>query len=164
MNLYAHADYTFANLLKVGLSASWDGASSIGKDATRMSFYPAGEVVVMAKQLPGLKTFDFINKLNLYANYGLTGNSRYSSKLGKYYYTSRPYQTIAGIVRANVPNTKLEAETDYTLNLGVETSLWNNRVDLGVGYYDINAKNVLMTGVRSSVLGTSTYYNNDAEI
>lgn len=164
MNLYAHADYTFANLLKVGLSASWDGASSIGKDATRMSFYPAGEVVVMAKQLPGLNTFDFINKLNLYANYGLTGNSRYSSKLGKYYYTSRPYQTIAGIVRANVPNTKLEAETDYTLNLGVETSLWNNRVDLGVGYYDINAKNVLMTGVRSSVLGTSTYYNNDAEI
>ncbi len=164
MNFYAHADYTFDNLVKVGLSASLDGASSIGKDATRMSFYPAGEIVLMAKQLPGIKTADFINKLNLYANYGLTGNSRYSSKFGKYYYTSQPYQTIAGIVRANVPNTKLEAETDYTLNLGLETSLWNNRVNLAVGYYNIDAKNVLMAGQRSSVLGTSTYYNNDAEI
>lgn len=164
MNFYAHADYTFDNLVKVGLSASLDGASSIGKDATRMSFYPAGEIVLMAKQLPGIKTADFINKLNLYANYGLTGNSRYSSKFGKYYYTSQPYQTIAGIVRANVPNTKLEAETDYTLNLGLETYLWNNRVNLAVGYYNIDAKNVLMAGQRSSVLGTSTYYNNDAEI
>ncbi len=164
MNFYAHADYTFDNLVKVGVSASLDGASSIGKDATRMSFYPAGEIVLMAKQLPGIKTADFINKLNLYANYGLTGNSRYSSKFGKYYYTSQPYQTIAGIVRANVPNTKLKAETDYTLNLGLETSLWNNRVNLAVGYYNIDAKNVLMAGQRSSVLGTSTYYNNDAEI
>lgn len=164
MNFYAHADYTFDNLVKVGVSASLDGASSIGKDATRMSFYPAGEIVFMAKQLPGIKTADFINKLNLYANYGLTGNSRYSSKFGKYYYTSQPYQTIAGIVRANVPNTKLKAETDYTLNLGLETSLWNNRVNLAVGYYNIDAKNVLMAGQRSSVLGTSTYYNNDAEI
>ncbi|MBP3511410.1 MAG: SusC/RagA family TonB-linked outer membrane protein [Prevotella sp.] len=164
MNFYAHADYTFDNLVKVGVSASLDGASSIGKDATRMSFYPAGEIVLMAKQLPGIKTADFINKLNLYANYGLTGNSRYSSKFGKYYYTSQPYQTIAGIVRANVPNTKLKAETDYTLNLGLETSLWNNRVNLAVGYYNIDAKNVLMAGQRSAVLGTSTYYNNDAEI
>lgn len=164
MNFYAHADYTFDNLVKVGVSASLDGASSIGKDATRMSFYPAGEIVFMAKQLPGIKTADFINKLNLYANYGLTGNSRYSSKFGKYYYTSQPYQTIAGIVRANVPNTELKAETDYTLNFGLETSLWNNRVNLAAGYYNIDAKNVLMTGLRSSVLGTSTYYNNDAEI
>lgn len=37
-------------------------------------------------------------------------------------------------------------------------------VTVGAGYYNIDAKNVLMTGVRSSVLGTSTYYNNDARI
>lgn len=50
----------------------------------------------MAKQFGALQACDFVNKLNVYANYGLTGNSRYSSKLGKYYYTSTPYQTIAG--------------------------------------------------------------------
>lgn len=164
MNFFARVDYTFADLLKLGFTASMDGASSIGKDATRMTFYPAGEIVLMAKNLPGLSSVGFIDKLNLYANYSITGNSRYSSKLGKYYYTSQPYQTIAGIVRANVPNTKLKAESDYTMNLGLETSLWNNRINLGVGYYSITAKDVLMTGVRSAVLGTSTYYNNDAEI
>lgn len=164
MNVFAHVDYNYANLLKVGFTGSWDGASSIGKDTDRMSFYPAGEAVLMLKQFGPIQMVDFINKLNVYANYGVTGNSRYSGKLGKYYYTSTPYQTIAGIVRANVPNTKLKAETDYTFNAGFETSLLNNRVAIGAGYYNVDAKNVLMTGVRSSVLGTSTYYNNDARI
>lgn len=164
LNVFAHVDYNYANLVKLGFTGSWDGASSIGKDADRMSFYPAGEATLMLKQFGPIQMTDFINKLNVYANYGVTGNSRYSSKLGKYYYTSTPYQTIAGIVRANVPNTKLKAENDYTLNVGLETALWNNRVSLGAGYYNIDAKNVLMTGVRSSVLGTSTYYNNDARI
>lgn len=164
LNWFAKADYTFDHLVKVGVTASFDGASSIGKDATRMTFYPAGEVELMAKQLPLFRQVDAVNKLNLFANYGVMGNSRYSSKLGKYYYTSTPYQTIAGIVRANVPNTKLKAERDYTLNLGLETALWNNRIQLGATYYSIQAKDVLMTGQRSSILGTSTYYNNDGEI
>ncbi len=164
MGVYGHIDYRYADLLKAGFTASWDGASSIGKDTPRMSFYPAGEVTFMAKQLSFLRSNDFINRLNVYANYGVTGNSRFSSKLGKYYYTSTPYQTIAGIIRANVPNTRIKAETDYTLNVGLETMLWNNRIQLSAGYYDVDARNVLMTGVRSSVLGTSTYYNNDARI
>lgn len=164
MNYYAHADYTFDNLVKVGLTASYDGASSIGKDADRMTIYPAGDIVLMAKQLPWMKNVDLINKLNIYGSYSITGNSRYSSKLGKYYYTSTPYQTIAGVVRANVPNTELKAEKAHTMNVGFEASVWNNRINLGAAYYNINTTDVLMTGQRSSVLGTTTYYNNDGEI
>lgn len=164
MSVYAHADYRFADLLKAGVTASWDGASSIGKDTPRMSFYPSGEVTLMAKQLSFLRSSDFVNRLDIYASYGLTGNSRFASKLGKYYYTSTPFQDIAGIIRANVPNTKLKAETDRTLNVGFETMLWNNLVQLGAAYYNVDARNVLMTGVRSSVLGNSVYYNNDARI
>ena len=161
MDIYAHAHYTFDNFAKLGLTASYDAASSIGEDATRFSLYPAADLTLMVKRFIA---DDFVNKLNVYINYGITGNSRYSSKFGKYYYTSQPYQTIAGIIRANVPNTRLKAEKDHTLNLGIESSFWKNRLQLAVGYYNVRAKDVLITGVRSSVLGTSTYYNNDGEI
>lgn len=164
MNVYANIDYRMLDLLKLGLTASWDGASSIGQDATRMTFYPAGDVTFMAAQLPGLRESEWLDKLNVYANYGLTGNSRFSTKLGKYYYTSTPYQTVAGIIRANVPNTRIKAERDLTLNVGLETSLLNNRLQIGAGYYNIDARDVLMAGERSSVFGTSSYYNNDARI
>lgn len=164
MNFFAHADWTWNNLLKFGLTASLDGASSIGTDATRMSLYPAGEVVLMAKNLKALSTVDWLDKLNVYANYTMTGNSRYSSKLGKYYYTSLPYQTIAGLVRANVPNTQLKAERDATLNAGVEASLLRHRLQLGVGYYQTKATDVLISGNRSAVMGSGLYYNNDGEM
>lgn len=164
MDFYAHADYTLAHALMVGVTASADGASSIGDDAARFAFYPAAEAVLMAKELPFLKHVNAVNKLNLFVKYGATGNSRFSSKYGKYYYTSKPYQTIAGIVRANVPNTNLKAERDMNLNIGLETSLLNNRLMVGFDYYNTKARDVLMSGVTTPVLGTSPYYSNDARI
>jgi len=164
MNFYAHADWTYNNTVKIGVTGAMDGASSVGKDATRMTFYPAVDAVFMAKNVPLFNRMEWLDKLNVYANYTLTGNSRFSSKYGKYYYTSNPYQTIAGIVRANVPNTALKAEKDRTVNIGLETSLLRNRVQLGIGYYNIQATDVLISGDRSAVLGSSSYYNNDGEL
>lgn len=164
MNVYAHADYTFQNLVKVGVTASFDGASSVGKDATRMTLYPAADVVFMAHRLPALANLGWMDKLNLYANFSITGNSRYSSKYGKYYYTSNPYQTISGIVRANVPSTNLKAERDRTFNFGLETALLHHRAVLGIGYYNTKATDVLISGNRSPILGSSAYYSNEAEM
>lgn len=164
MNVYAHADWTYNNMLKLGFTGSYDGASSIGKDATRMTFYPAVDAIFMVKNMPFFNSLQWLEKLNLYANYTLTGNSRFSSKYGKYYYTSAPYQTVAGLVLASVPNTKLEAERDRTMNIGFESSLLRGRLQVGVGYYDMRATNVLISGNRSAVMGTSPYYSNDAEL
>ena len=164
MNVYAHADWTFLNLVKVGLTGAFDGASSVGKDATRMTFYPAADVVFMAKNLAAFSTKDWMDKLNVYANVTMTGNSRFSSKYGKYYYTSNPYQTISGIIRANVPSTSIKAEKDQTISFGVETAFLHHRVQFGVGYYNTKAKDVLISGNRSPILGSSLYYNNEAEL
>ena len=162
-NGYAHADWTYNNTVKVGLTASLDGASSIGKDATRLSFYPAIDAVFMAKQVPLFNQIEWLEKLNVYANYTLSGNSRFSSKLGKYYYTSYPFQNISGLVRGNVPNNALEAEKDRTVNIGLETSLLRNRLSLGIGYYNIQSSNVLVAGTRSVLLGSNTYYSNEGK-
>ena len=164
MNIYAHADWIFKNLVKVGLTASFDGASSVGKDATRMTLYPAADVTLMAKNLPALSTLHWLDKLNVYANYTITGNSRFSSKYGKYYYTSNPYQTISGIIRANVPSTAIKAEKDNTLNVGLDAALLHHRIMLGVAYYNTKATDVLISGNRSPILGSSSYYNNEAEL
>lgn len=164
MDFYVHADWTYDNTLKIGFTASLDGASSVGKDATRMTFYPAVDAVFMAKQVPLFNHLTWLDKLDVYANYSVMGNSRFSSKFGKYYYTSNPYQTIAGIVRANVPNTNLKAERDHTVNIGIQTSLFHNLIQFGVGYYNMRATDVLISGERSATLGSSTYYNNEAEL
>lgn len=160
----AYADYTYRDLLHLSINGSYDGASSIGEDATRMSFYPLAKAVLSAKHFAALERIDWLNQFDINAGYGVSGNSRFSSKFGKYYYTSRPYQTIAGIIRATVPNTKLKAERDYNLDLGLQTSMLNNRVQLKFNYYNTQAHDVLLNGSHSVILGTSPYYSNDGKI
>lgn len=164
MSGYVTADYRFGDLLRAGLVASLDGASSIGKDADRFSVYPGMNAAVQLKALDALRQAAWLDRLDVFTDYSLTGNSRFSSKLGQYYYTSRPYQTIAGIVRANVPNTTIKAETDKTFQAGIDAAILQQRVSLRALYYNTQAEDVLMLGQTSSALGSSPYYCNDAQI
>lgn len=161
-DFYLHADYTLLSMIKLGANVSLDRASSTGQDATKWNLYPSFDAVFMAKQI--LKNVDFINKLDVYANYTITGNSRFSSKYAKYYYTSDPYQDIAGVVRGNIPNSELKPEKDYTFNVGIRTSFWMNRVMFDFGYYNVKSKDVLMLSSNSSVFGTGIAFDNSGEI
>ena len=165
MNLYAVANYTYANLAKVGLTASLDGASSVAGKFGDAKVYPGADVVLMVKNLPGLHSADFINKLNLYANCSTTGNSRFGSKYYQSYYTSSPFLDIAGIVRANLATTDvLKPEITTTYNVGIETALFNNRISLAAEYYNSKTKDVILFGNASPLLGTAPYYRNAAKI
>lgn len=163
-NGYFRAAYTYDRFLNAAFNVSADGASSTGKDTRRMGVYPSGSLMLMAKQLSFLSEIDLVNKLNVWVDYGLTGNSRFSGNYGKYYYTSRPYQMIAGIIRANVPNTKIKWEENRRANLGFDLTMWKNRVNLSVAAYINQATDVLMLSNTSSVYGTSLHYSNDAAI
>ncbi len=164
LNGYVQANYTYGNLARASVVASMDGASSVGADANRIAFYPGVNAAAMLANWQILKEIDWLNRLDVFADYSLTGNSRYSSKYGQYYYTSQPYQTIAGIVRANVPNTDLKPEKDHTVQVGVDMAFLQNRLGAKVAYFNTNAKDVLMLGKTSSALGTSPYYCNDGEV
>lgn len=161
---YVTADYTYADLLRAGIVASVDGASSIGKDASRFSVYPGAHAALMLKGLDAVKGKEWLDQCDVFADYAMTGNSRFSSKLGQYYYSSQPYQSIAGIIRANVPNTAIKAEVDATLQAGVELSAMQRRLHARAAWYHTQASDVLMLGQTSSALGSSPYYCNDAEI
>lgn len=160
MNFYAHADYTYNDMLKASLNMSVDGASSVGTYGNYFTIYPSAGLTWMGKGLLGLTNSTLINRLNVRVEYALTGNSRYSSNYGKYYYQSLPYQDISGIVRAGVSNTKLQPEKNAQLSLGLDVSALHNRLDLSVDVYQNKATDVIFNVPSSSVYGTGAYYDN----
>lgn len=164
LNGYFTASYQYANLARASVVASVDGASSVGTDSNRIKVYPGANAAVMLRNCSFMQEQEWLDRLDVFADYSMTGNSRYSSKFGQYYYTSQPYQTIAGIVRANVPNTKLVPEVDHTFQVGMDMAWWHERMGIKASYFNTNAKDVLMLGRNSSALGTSPYYCNDGEI
>jgi len=164
-NGYIHGDYTWNNLVKTSLNLSIDRSSATGTNAdSKYAFFPSAGVTFSAKNTKGLINSSLINKLDLRAEYGLTGNSRFSSNYGKNYYHSSPYQSISGIVRSNIPNTGLEWEKIKQLNLGFDLSVLKHRLSLSFDYYRNNASDLLYGQNKSSVFGNSTYYDNAAEI
>lgn len=164
MNMYAHADYTMRNLLRASANIAIDGSSASGTDAPNFGIFPSAGLTFMVKNLGVFNNSPLLNKLNVRAEYGLTGNSRFSPHYGKNYYENTPFQNLSGIVRSNIPNTDLKWESTKQLDVGIDLSLWRNRFDLGVNYFNAKSTNVLFAQTISSVFGPSNYFDNSAEI
>lgn len=164
MNYSLHADYTFNHLIRADINVSADAASSTGVDATRFGWFPSAGLTFMAKNTPWLINSSLINRLNVRAEYGLTGNSRFSSNLGKSYYESAMFQVLSGIRRVNIPNTRLKWENNELLTLGLDLSAWKNRIDVSLDYYLENSRDVIFKTPISSVFGTDSYYDNVGQI
>lgn len=164
MNFYAHGDYIYNDMLKASLNFSVDGASSTGEDTGRFFVYPSAGLTWFGKSLFPLSNSTLVNRLDVRAEYSLTGNSRFSSNYGRYYYQSAPYQEVSGIVRVNVPNTRLKQERNAQFNVGLDMSLLSNRIDLSVDYYNNKTTDAIFATSKSSVYGAGLYYDNLGEL
>lgn len=160
MNFYGNVEYTYKDVLQAGINLSFDGASSTGVGTNRFNTYPSVSLAFLGKGWEPIQGVDFIDKLNVRASYGITGNSRYASTLGKYYYRSMPYDNLSTIVRANVPNVNLGPEKNNSLNLGLDFAVFRNRVGVTVDYYHNQIKDMIGARPVSSVYGSSPYYDN----
>lgn len=164
LNTYAHADYNYKDLLSASVNMSLDGSSSAGTYGNHIFVYPSAGVTFFGKEILSLTDSPLVNRLNLRTEYGLTGNSLFSSNLGKYYYTSLPYQDISGIVRGGISNTKLKPERTAQFNVGLDMTFLYNRLDMSVEYYNSKTSDVILALPLSSVFGTSNYYDNIGEV
>ncbi|MBN2164703.1 MAG: SusC/RagA family TonB-linked outer membrane protein [Marinilabiliaceae bacterium] len=164
MNLYSHADYTWNQLITLSANASYDASSSTGNDTKRWGIFPSAGITGYLKNLPLFSDIPFLNKLNIRAEYGITGNSRFSTRTSKYYYTSIPFRDLSGIQRGNIPNTKLSWETSNTLDIGLDFSLLKNKISGEVNYYQILTSDVIMPSKISPEFGIEEIYYNQGEI
>lgn len=160
MNYYAHADYTYNNMVQASVNLAVDGASSTGTNANRFYVYPSAGLVLLGKGWKPLQNTTWINKLNLRAEYSLTGNTRFATKMGMFYYESAAFQDISAITRVNVPNTSLKPEKNASLNLGLDLSVLQNRLNVSFDYYDNKISDMICQMPTASIYGSAPYYSN----
>ena len=160
MSFYGHADYTFNNMLQAAVNMAVDGASSTGTSANRFYAYPSVGLTWLGKGWNPFLNSTWINKLNVRAEYSLTGNSRYTSTLGGFYYYTSPYQQLSTITRTNIPNRALRPEQNASLNLGLDLAVWHNRLNITFDYFNNQISDMICAMPLSSVYGSAGYYAN----
>ena len=148
-------NYGYDNRYLVTFTARADGSSKFGA-GNKWAFFPSGAFSWNAHNESFLKDVKQIDALKFRASYGISGNQGISpyqtlSRFGqhKYYYNGSWMTAIgpgyksgttgeSGIyaVWSGIANENLKWETTSQLDLGMDVSLFGNRLNLTVDVYD----------------------------
>ena len=164
LNAFLTAKYGFRQQYYVGAVVTLDAASSYGTGSSRVFAFPSAQLAWNMKNASFLRDVDVISALTLRGEYGMNGNSRYSSKYGRWYYESIPFRDVAGMTNAAIPNNSLKPEKNLSANVGVDFALVGNRFRMGVDFYQERTKDMLLAKEAASVYGKAFMYDNAGEI
>ncbi len=161
-NYYLQGQYTWKQLLALDLTATIDGSSVSGLSAPLYYFYPAAKL----SYLLGNHSFmpSWVNDLRLSAEFAKSGNSRFSSNYAKNYYTGANFFDFGAIIRHDIPNTLLEPEKQNQSRIGLQASLFKQRLQVEASGYNTYAYDLLIPQDISSVYASGNYYANVAAI
>jgi len=129
--------YSYDNKFLLDLSSRLDGSSKFGKENRYGSFWSAG----IGYNLHREKFFanGFASQLRVYANIGENGNDSFSANMTttSYGYSSQAiyYNQIVAQYN-NQGNALLKWPKVFQTNLGFQSKILNNRVDLRFDWYD----------------------------
>lgn len=116
------------------------------------------------KESNWLNHVDWLSALTVRGEFGINGNSRFESRLGKYYYESVNYQWSSGIYRNGLPNSKLSPEKVYNSSIGLDFAIVGNRLNFGVDLYREHTKDMIIRDEQAAILGFPYRYKNSGEL
>ena len=148
-------NYGYDNRYLFTFTARADGSSKFGA-GNKWAYFPSGAVSWNAHNESFLKDVKWLDALKFRASYGISGNQGISpyqtlSRFGQHkYYYAGSWQTAIGpgyqsgytgeggiyAVWSGIANTNLKWETTTQLDLGVDISLFGNRLNLTFDWYD----------------------------
>lgn len=136
---FGRGTYNFSEKYFVMGSLRYEGSSKFGKD-NKWGLFPAVSAGWEMKKESFLEDVKFINALKLRLGFGVTGtipDDPYLS-LTMLDYSKEIYsngQWMQSVVPASNPNPDLKWETKNEYNLGIDYSLWNNRISGSIDAY-----------------------------
>lgn len=163
-NFFGNVGYNYRQQLYLAAAVSADAASVTGDNANMFNFYPAVNAGWNLSRSSFLRNVDFINNLTLRGEYSIKGNSMLPPMIAKYYYESIGYKQMGGVVRANIPNEKLEQEKVVTTDLGLDFATLGNKFNLTLDVYKEETKDMIVPEDLPGSFGSKLRFVNSGDI
>lgn len=165
---YFRMNHSYLNKYMLGVTLRVDGASNFGED-NKYGFFPSASAAWMMSEEPFFQPVkDYINNLKIRASYGSVGNASIPTyQTMSQYSTGTEYfaQVPTTYVTLNVlGNSKLKWETSKQLDLGVDMSLLNDRIELIFDYYNKTTTDLLFQKQVPYTTGYTTSWTNLGKI
>ena len=169
---YAQAEYNFKNRYFVQANLTVEGSSRFGRDGGNLRIFDAAWGVFPGIQASWLISNESwmakvkpINYLRLTIGYDITGNDDIDYYAARSFFSASQFlNTIAGISFSGIGNTKIQWETTRRINVGLETNLFNNRVNLCLNGFRSTTDNLLTRQSLGFLSGLSQNWTNDGKL
>lgn len=141
-----------------------DGSSRFGKN-NKYGYFPSGALAWKISEEAFMKDIEWLSDLKFRASYGLSGNANalipYQT-LSKLSYAGYNFNSAEapGYYESNMPSNDLKWETTEQLDLGLDISVFNSRLNVTLDYYLKNTRDLIREIDIPAVAGfPSTYVN-----
>ena len=172
LSYYFDAAYNYKNKYFVEASLTAETSSRFGKEASGglklagvvWGLFPSVQAAWVISNEKWFKA-PGIDYLKLTAGYDMSGNDDID------YYATRTYfenikflDKATGIVLSNIGNPELKWETTHRIHVGLQTSLLNNRLNLGIEYFYSKTVDLLTKETVSDITGIPSMWSNGGSL
>jgi TonB-linked SusC/RagA family outer membrane protein len=171
----ARATYSYKGKYLASAAIRADGCSRFGVNS-RWGYFPSASVAWRASEESWLKTHaTWLNNLKFRLSYGETGNNQIDNygAIGLLSYSSYVVDgtTVQGMYTNTAPSPDLKWEKTWQVNLGVDASMFNNRLNASLDFYYSRTNDLLLnvpvpvlTGFQSSLTNIGSMRNQGVEL
>jgi TonB-linked SusC/RagA family outer membrane protein len=145
VSYYARLNYSFNDKYLLAATLRRDGSSRFGADK-RYGLFPSVSAGWRISEESFMRNLTFINDLKLRASIGVVGNQSISDFGAQgLYSTGSNYVGKAGIALSAIPNPNLSWESTTQSDIGIDLSIFNNRVQITADAYLKRTNDLLLS-------------------
>ena len=169
---YAQANYSFRNRYYLQANLTAEGSSRFGSDGGNLrlfdaawGLFPSVQASWVITNEPWMAKIESINYLRLTAGFDVSGNDDIDYYAARSYFrSSQLLNDVSGLTFAGIGNTKIQWETTRRFNVGLETSLLQNRLGLNINYFRSVTDNLLTRQSLGFLSGLSENWSNGGQL
>lgn len=157
---YFKINYNYRNKYFATITSRWDGSSRFGKN-NKWGYFPSLALAWDLKQEKMFSDIRLLSSIKLKFSYGMSGNQN----IPLYSYTTKYYPTGNGGTISYKPSSTLGSpnirwEKQKQLNAGIDFSIFDNRYQFVLEYFNIQNEDLLMYKPLASTSGFSGTIDN----
>ncbi|MFD0762478.1 SusC/RagA family TonB-linked outer membrane protein [Lutibacter aestuarii] len=157
---FLRANYNFDDRYYVTFTGRADNSTKFGPN-NQWGYFPSGALAWRISREDFLKDIEFINDIKLRASYGKTGSANFADfQYATFFSSGSFYNNNNGVVSNTIPNPDIKWETTNQLDIAVDYSLLDRRINGSLGYFHKKTSDqILYRDVILETGGSSQYSN-----
>ncbi len=169
VSVFGRISYGYEGRYLLNATVRGDGTSKFAR-GKKWDFFPSVSAAWRISEEKFMEsTRDYIQNLKLRAGYGVAGNNKiddnmYATTYGSGHYGQGSSDFITYVPGTTLGNPELVWEKTKTVNIGLDVSAFNSRVNLQVDWYNNQSDNLLILNKIPSSTGYTDQYQNIGSI